>query len=132
MRSSLLVLAVSLMLAPALLSQNQPEASKPPADVRFSADMLDKSIDPCTDFYAYACGKWMAQNPVPADRSRWGRFNELEERGEYIVRDILEKASHDQPGRSPSEQKTGDYYAACMDESAIEKAGTKPLDPELP
>jgi putative endopeptidase len=101
---------------------------KKPADVRFSADMLDKSIDPCNDFYAYACSKWMAQNPIPADRSGWGRFNELQQRGEYVVRDILEKASVDQPGRSANEQKIGDYYASCMDESAIEKAGTKPLD----
>jgi putative endopeptidase len=99
--------------------------------VRFSADMLDKDIDPCNDFYAYACSKWLAQNPIPPDRSSWGRFNELQERGEYIVRDILEKAAVERPGRSANEQKIGDYYAACMDESAIEKAGTKPLDPDL-
>ena len=47
------------------------------AAVRFSADMLDKAVDPCTDFYAYACGKWSVQNPIPADRSCWGRFDEL-------------------------------------------------------
>jgi len=90
--------------------------------------MLDKSIDPCNDFYAYACSKWQAQNPVPADRPTWGRFNELQERGEYIVRDILEKAAAKTDGRTPYEQKIGDYYASCMDESAIEKAGAKPLD----
>jgi putative endopeptidase len=99
--------------------------------VRFSADMLDKDIDPCNDFYAYACSKWLAQNPIPPDRSSWGRFNELQERGEYIVRDILEKAAVERPGRSANEQKIGDYYAACMDESTIEKAGTKPLDPDF-
>ena len=90
--------------------------------------MLDKSIDPCNDFYAYACSKWQAQNPVPADRPGWGRFDELQQRGEYIVRDILEKSSAERPGRSANEQKVGDYYGACMDEAAIEKAGAKPLE----
>jgi putative endopeptidase len=97
------------------------------AAVRFSADMLDKTVDPCTDFYTYACGKWSVQNPIPADRSSWGRFDELAERGQYIVRDILEKAAVERADRTANEQKTGDYYASCMDESAIEKAGTKPL-----
>ena len=114
------------LLVPALFAQD-----KPAADVRFSVDQIDKSVDPCNDFYAYACSKWLAQNPIPADRSSWGRFNELQQRGEYIVRDILEKSSLDRPGRSASEQKIGDYYASCMDEGAIEKAGTKPLERDL-
>ncbi|MFZ0560456.1 MAG: M13 family metallopeptidase [Terriglobales bacterium] len=116
---------MALLLAPALLAQ---EKAKPAAEVRFSADMLDKSIDPCNDFYAYACSKWMDQNPLPADRSVWGSFSEVAERGQYIVRDILEKASADHPGRNSSEQKIGDYYASCMDEAAIEKAGARPLE----
>ena len=116
MRNFLKLSIVSILLVPALLSQD-----KPPADVRFSVDMLDKSIDPCNDFYAYACSKWTAQNPIPADRSSWGRFNELQQRGEYIVRDILEKAAVDRSGRSASEQKIGDYYASCMDESSHRK-----------
>ena len=138
MRNFLKVLTVSVTLVCALVAQQkpapqepaqtQPEAAKPPADVRFSVDMLDKNIDPCNDFYAYACGKWVAQNPIPADRSSWGRFNELQQRGEYIVRNILEKAAVDRPGRSANEQKIGDYYASCMDEGAVEKAGIKPLD----
>jgi putative endopeptidase len=128
MRRLLILLAFSAILSTALLAQSAPEPAKTPASVRFSPGMLDKTIDPCTDFYAYACSKWQAQNPIPSDRSSWGRFNELEERGEYIVRDILEKASAEHPGRSANEQKIGDYYASCMDESAIEKAGTKPLD----
>jgi len=141
MRNFLKVLTVFMMLVPALfaqekLAQDKPaqaktEAAKPPADVRFSVDMLDKNIDPCNDFYAYACSKWMAQNPIPADRSAWGRFNELQQRGEYIVRDILDKASVDRPARSANEQKIGDYYASCMDEAAVEKAGTKPLEPDF-
>jgi endothelin-converting enzyme/putative endopeptidase len=115
-------------LMPVAFAQNQSEKKKPSGNVRFSLDMLDKTIDPCTDFYAYACSKWQQQNPIPSDRPSWGRFNELQERGEYIVRDILEKAGPSQSNRSPIEQKIGDYYASCMDESVIEKAGTKPLD----
>jgi putative endopeptidase len=119
------LLTVALLLVPALPAQEKP---KPTADVRFSADLLDKSIDPCNDFYAFACSKWTAQNPIPVDRSSWGRFNELAERGQYIVRDILERASAEHPGRTSNEQKIGDYYASCMDEAAVEKAGTKPLE----
>ncbi len=131
MRNFLKVLTVSMMLVPASFAQEKPVPQKPPADVRFSVDMLDKNIDPCNDFYAYACSKWLAQNPIPADRSSWGRFNELQQRGEYIVRDILEKAAVERPGRSVNEQKIGDYYASCMDEAAVEKAGTKPLEHDL-
>jgi len=115
--------------APALRGQDT-EASKKAA-IRFSPDLLDKDVDPCNDFYAYACSKWIAANPIPSDRSSWGRFNELAERGEYIVRDILEKAAVDRPGRTANEQKIGDYYASCMDEGAIEKAGTRPLDADF-
>jgi len=143
MRNFLKVLTVSMMLVPVLFSQEKQAQDKPSpgkvsedkpeaaADVRFSADMLDKNVDPCHDFYAYACSKWVAHNPIPADRSSWGRFNELAQRGEYIVRDILEKAEVDRPGRTASEQKIGDYYASCMDEGAIEKAGTKPLEQDF-
>ena len=133
MRILLKLLTLSMLLVPALLAQDKSDSAKA-ADVRFSVDMLDKAIDPCNDFYAYACSKWLAQNPIPADRSAWGRFNELAERGEYIVRDILEKAAVDRAARSArteNEQKIGDYYASCMDESAIEKAGTKPLEHDL-
>ena len=136
MRNFLNVLTVTILLVPALFSEDKAAQEKlaqekPPAYVRFSADLLDKSVDPCNDFYAYACSKWMAQNPVPSDRPDWDRFNELQQRGEYIVRDILEKASVDRPGRSANEQKSGDYYASCMDEGAIEKAGTKPLEQDF-
>ena len=91
MRCFAKLLAVCVLLLPAVWAQNV--APKKAGEVRFSPAMLDQSIDPCTDFYAYACSKWQAQNPVPSDRPTWGRFNELQERGEYIVKDILEKAA---------------------------------------
>jgi len=107
------------------IAQSTPPSS--PGSVRFTADMLDKGVDPCTDFYAFACSKWQAKNPIPSDRPSWGRFNELQDRGEILVRGILEKYSVDDPKRGPIEQKIGDYYFSCMDEAAVEKAGTKPL-----
>jgi endothelin-converting enzyme/putative endopeptidase len=97
----------------------------------FDPALMDKSADPCADFYQYSCGGWLKQNPIPSDQSSYGRDTELAERNRLILRDILEKAAVDRPDRSPVEQKIGDYYAACMDEAAIEKKGTAVLKPEL-
>jgi len=93
--------------------------------------LMDKSIDPCVDFYQYSCGGWLKQNPVPADQASYGRDTELAERNRLILRDILEKAAAERPDRSATEQKIGDYYATCMDEEAIEKKGAAALKPEL-
>jgi len=92
---------------------------------------MDMTANPCLDFYQYACGTWMAQNPVPPDQSRWGTFDQLADRNRTVLRGILEKASVDDAKRSPVEQKIGDFYASCVDETTIDKLGTKPLDPDL-
>jgi endothelin-converting enzyme/putative endopeptidase len=90
---------------------------------------LDRTADPCVDFYQYACGGWVKANPIPPDQARWARFNELAERNRAILRDILEKSSAPDPKRSPVRQKIGDYYAACMDEKAVESEAMAPLKP---
>ena len=88
--------------------------------VGLQLDAIDRSADACTDFFQYACGAWMAKNPVPADRSSWGRFDELQERNNETLRKILEAAA---AGRDPAARKIGDYYASCMDETAINAKG---------
>jgi putative endopeptidase len=97
----------------------------------FDPHALDRSADPCANFYRYACGAWLAANPVPNDQARWGRFDVLQERNRTILQNILESASANKPGRAAIEQKIGDYYASCMDEKAINERGTAPLKPDL-
>ncbi|HWR15041.1 MAG TPA: M13 family metallopeptidase [Terriglobales bacterium] len=97
--------------------------------VRFDVKNMDTTVDPCVDFYRYACGGWMANNPIPGDQSRWGRFNQLAENNLAILHDILEGAAKPDPGRNAIMQKIGDHYASCMDEAAVNKLGISPLKP---
>ncbi len=92
---------------------------------------MDKSIDPCTDFYTYSCGGWMKQNPIPPDQTSWTVDSKLEDDNKLILRDVLETAAKTDTNRDATNQKIGDYYAACMDEKAIDAAGAKPLQPAL-
>jgi endothelin-converting enzyme/putative endopeptidase len=91
---------------------------------------LDRTINPCQDFYKFACGNWMKNNPIPAQYAVWGRFQELADRNQEILHQILEDSAQHQ-GRSPLDQKIGAFYQSCIDEAAVEAKGDKPLLPEL-
>jgi endothelin-converting enzyme/putative endopeptidase len=89
---------------------------------------MDPKADPCTDFYRYACGGWMASNTIPADQPRWSRsFSVVSEHNREVIRGLLEDAASS-AGDDALRRKVGDFYAACMDEAAVEKAGVTPLD----
>ena len=110
------------VFAAGLAAQNTP---------RFDLGHLDRTANPCVDFYQFACGTWMANNPVPADLPRWGRMTEVAEQNRLVLKDILEKATAGGASRAPGDRKIGDYYTACMDERTVEEHGTAPLKPEL-
>ena len=123
-----------LMLAAAnALAQTPASASKPaptPAIKSFDPTAIDKTADPCTDFYQYACGNWVKNNPVPADQTRWARsFSLLHERNLYLLWQELDAAA--QSPKTPLEKQYGDYFAACMNTDLVEKKGLSPLDPAL-
>ena len=101
------------------------------ADVGLDASALDRTADACGDFYQFACGGWLAHTEIPADKSRWTRsFSEIYERNEQTLRDILERAAAE-PAPDAVTRQIGDFWSACMDEAAVEKAGAKPLAPLL-
>jgi putative endopeptidase len=111
-----------------------PPASAPAAAKKipgFDPAALDRTANPCVDFYRFACGTWLTKNPIPSDQARWGRFDELAERNQAILADILEQASKNDPKRSANTQKIGDAYSSCLDQGAIDAKGLAPLKPEL-
>src|SRR5437868_8214154 len=124
--------AFILVFSTAVLCQT-PAASSTSANDKggFTLANLDRSIDPCVDFYQFACGNWRKSNPIPSDQPAWDSFTEVYVRNQQILRDILEKDATEDPKRSAVERQIGDFYYACMDEKSINSKGIQALKTEL-
>ncbi len=117
------VLTATFLLALTAFGQTQQKPIDP-------ANM-DTSVKPCDDFYQYANGNWIRNNPIPPEYSRWGSFEVLAEQNNLVLKSILEDAARANAPVGSNEQKIGDFYAAGMDSAAIEKLGWTPIAPEL-
>jgi putative endopeptidase len=126
--SALILFCLAVItLGSVALAQTAPAKSQPVLDVT----SMDKSVDPCVDFFTYSCGTWIKKNPIPPDQTSWAVYSKLDDDNKVILREILESAASPGTDRDTVKQKIGDYYAACMDEPAINAAGFKPLQPAL-
>jgi endothelin-converting enzyme/putative endopeptidase len=124
---------VCFLIIPPLCALGQipaKNAAAPKLD-HFNPELVDRSLNPCDDFYKYACDKWIKGNPIPADEVYWSTGSGLERWNDNVLRETMEAAGKDDAKRSPVRQKIGDYWAACRDERGIEAAGLSPLQPEL-
>ena len=135
--------ALALIALPALAAE--PPSAPPPAapdsaerplaalpyTPSLDPTVMDRAVDPCADLYRFSCGKWLEKNPIPADRSRWSVYAKAENDNQRFLWGMLEEAARPDGARDANTQKIGDYFAACMDEPAIEKAGADPLQPGL-
>jgi len=92
---------------------------------------MDKTVDPCADLYTYSCGGWQKKNPIPPDQTSWSVYGKLYQDNLMFLRGILEEAAAAKAGRTQAMQEVGDFYGACMNESAVNQRGLNAIQPQL-
>jgi len=122
---------VALFLFSASLATAQNSSAQLPYSPSLDVTSMDRSIDPCVDFYHYSCGGWQKKNPIPPDQTSWSVYGKLYQDNLNFLRGMLEQAAQPNSQRDAVTQKIGDFYGACMDEAAAEKKGLSPIQPEL-
>ena len=124
-------LAVGAAVVAAPAQSPAPAASSAQPLRVFDPSLIDKSVNPCDNFYRFSCNGWFQRNPLPADQISYGRFTELAEINRQQLKQILEQAAVLGASRTANQQKIGDEYASCMDTAALDAKGLQPLEPEL-
>jgi putative endopeptidase len=123
----ILILAAASAIAQAPSASSASKPTVPATSRSFDAAAIDKTADPCTDFYQYSCGNWIKSNPIPSDQVRWARsFSVLGERNRYLLWQELDAAATNP--KTPLEKQYGDYFASCMNTGLVEEKGLKPLE----
>jgi endothelin-converting enzyme/putative endopeptidase len=119
----------------AFLALSASLAAQPVTQLPYSPSLditaMDTKVQPCEDFYRFSCGNWSKNNPIPADQASWDVYGKLAYDNERLLWGILDQAAKGGANRSDSEKKIGDYFQACMDEPAVERAGIDPIKPAL-
>jgi len=107
-----------------------PFGPEPPVPA-FSISYMDRSINPASDFYSFAAGQWVKDNPVPADKPRWTSFGQLAERNSYLIHALLEDAAASESPKGTPRREAGDFYVSAMDTNRLEQLRFKPIAADL-
>jgi putative endopeptidase len=125
------ICTITLAFAFLLSVTNAQESAAAKPEPALDVTSMDRTVDPCVDFFQYSCGGWIKSNPIPPDQSSWDTYSKMQDENRARLRGILEAAAAPDSKRDAATQKIGDYYSSCTDEKAIEAKGDEPLKPEL-
>lgn len=135
MRTSLAIAALAglaTLAAPALAAAEDRPLTELPYTPGLDVGAMDRSVNPCEDFYAFSCAGWQKKNPIPSDKARWDVYGKLADENLRFLWGLLETAARKPDAkRTAEERKVGDYFAACVDEAAVERAAVVPVQAML-